>query len=695
MKPHYQTVIHAVILCLLSLVFTGCDNGSSNHSSDDVLPVVSLEYGVLIPTASDVRRFDVNGNIAYVVTADGVLQVMDVSDSHYPKLIDSFTVDPEADIAFGDGMLYVLEKNILRVFDAGDPHAIKHQQDIELQKKPDSPYPVSYLSSLACHNGRIFSVLMTITYRGMPYTYFYAMDAAYPEEVQSYLMDMPTNADQIAGADGDWIYAPYYANISRMDTGDLANIQFETMRLNAIEPLELAVAGQTACFINQTGANDYPLALAVADVSGATDDSIDPLGILPFTGKTDRGVTVYPKSLAIQNDMVYVALLSGELMVFDIRIPQRPKQLTTIDYGIVDPIGVPEIRFRDMEITQDTAFIGCSQGLVILDLAGSSNVAPLFTLNVKAGDHCSVTIDPQQDFYEEGQAVNLTLVPETGWKFKNWLGDASPYENPVMITMNSDRTVIAISETIVPSSFQVPVVLRITESGAGTVMANPPGGTYHADPHGYLSRNLVVALTAKPEPGWRFDHWEGDVSGTINPETIVIDGYKNVTAVYNPVPSSQHTLQVEHTGMGGVRIEPAGGVYNKGAQVTVTAIPDNGWTFSGWSGDLPGDDASRTLIMDLNYLMTAEFTEILGERFTLTARTDRGTVVNFWPPTELSHDGETVSAEYKPGTEVTITAVTRPGYTFIEWGGDLTGPENPQALVMDSDKTISLISEAE
>ncbi|MDO9263162.1 MAG: hypothetical protein Q7U02_04290, partial [Desulfosalsimonadaceae bacterium] len=98
---------------------------------------------------------------------------------------------------------------------------------------------------------------------------------------------------------------------------------------------------------------------------------------------------------------------------------------------------------------------------------------PQYKLTVKAGRHCSVTIDPWQNFYDEGQTVTLTLVPETGWKFKNWLGDASPYENPVTVTMNTDRTVIAIPETIVPSYFQVPVVLRITESGSGTVMANP------------------------------------------------------------------------------------------------------------------------------------------------------------------------------------------------------------------------------
>ncbi|MDO9263408.1 MAG: hypothetical protein Q7U02_05545, partial [Desulfosalsimonadaceae bacterium] len=198
-----------------------------------------------------------------------------------------------------------------------------------------------------------------------------------------------------------------------------------------------------------------------------------------------------------------------------------------------------------------------------------------------------------------------------------------------------------------------------------------------------------------PAPGWTFDHWEQDVTGAMNPETIVIDGYKNVTAVFAPLPSNRHTLQVANTGMGGVRLDPPGGVYYAGTPVTLTAIPEADWTFTGWGGGLSGDDASQTLTMTTDYQVTAEFTEEPGERFILTALTDRGAVVNFWPPAALTYEGSMVSAEYKPGTTVTVTAVTRPGYVFIEWGGDLSGSDNPQTLTMDGDKMISLVSEAQ
>jgi Divergent InlB B-repeat domain len=317
---------------------------------------------------------------------------------------------------------------------------------------------------------------------------------------------------------------------------------------------------------------------------------------------------------------------------------------------------------------------------------------PQYRLAVKAGQHSSVVVDPAREFYDEGETVSLSLVPDPGWKFRTWLGDVAPYQNPATVVMNADRTVVALAETVVPEIFQVPVVLRITPTGSGTVSADPAGGAYHADPHGYLGKNVVVSVTARPDPGWTFDHWEGDLAGSDNPETIVIDAYKFVTAVFVPVAASRRTLTVDTDGMGVVRLDPPGGVYYAGTQVRVTALPDSEWMFAQWGGDLAGSEPSVPLVMDSNRSIAAQFIEVPGVRFTLTAETDRGTVVGFWPPATLSHAGSTVSARYSPGTIVTVTASTRPGYTFVSWGGDLSGSLNPQFITMDGDKRISLVS---
>ncbi|NIV37957.1 MAG: cell wall-binding protein, partial [Anaerolineae bacterium] len=89
---------------------------------------------------------------------------------------------------------------------------------------------------------------------------------------------------------------------------------------------------------------------------------------------------------------------------------------------------------------------------------------------------------------------------------------------------------------------------------------------------------------ATPDSSWGFAGWSGDLSGYTNPATLVMDGHKTVTAIFE----WQHDLTVEVLGTGSIVLDPPGGVYSHDTIVQITAIPDPGWTFSHWSGDLVG-----------------------------------------------------------------------------------------------------------
>ena len=333
----------------------------------------------------------------------------------------------------------------------------------------------------------------------------------------------------------------------------------------------------------------------------------------------------------------------------------------------------------------------CSIDFARRHLRTTLRETPQFKLTIKTGGDVTVVAEPDLDFYDDGEVVTLTAVAGDGWTFTNWLGDAYPYDNPAMIVMNADKAVVAVSRTEA-GHFQVPVVLRIHEVGAGTVDLNPPGGTYHADPHGYINKNTVVTLTAIHNPGWIFDHWEGDLTSRESLETIIMDAFKDVTAVFVPVPENQRTINVEKEGSGAVRLEPQGGIYYGGAKVKVAAMADEGWEFTKWGGDLSGSDPAQTLLMNSDHTVFAQFAEIPGVKYRLTAITDRGTVVSFWPPAQLTYEGSTIEGMYKPGTAVTVTASTRPGYRFVAWGGDLSGAENPVTIIMDNNKIMTLSS---
>ena len=65
--------------------------------------------------------------------------------------------------------------------------------------------------------------------------------------------------------------------------------------------------------------------------------------------------------------------------------------------------------------------------------------------------------------------------------------------------------------------------LTVSVVGGGSVSLNNSGPYYFGD---------VVALTAVPSAGWSFSGWSGDLTGSISPALITIDGGKAVTATF-------------------------------------------------------------------------------------------------------------------------------------------------------------------
>jgi uncharacterized repeat protein (TIGR02543 family) len=74
----------------------------------------------------------------------------------------------------------------------------------------------------------------------------------------------------------------------------------------------------------------------------------------------------------------------------------------------------------------------------------------------------------------------------------------------------------------------------------------------------------------------------------------------------------QHTLTVNVVGSGSVALDPPGGTYDAGTVVQLTATPDPGWIFTGWSGALSGTANPASLTMDANKSVTATFQQESG-----------------------------------------------------------------------------------
>lgn len=106
-------------------------------------------------------------------------------------------------------------------------------------------------------------------------------------------------------------------------------------------------------------------------------------------------------------------------------------------YAVVQATGLasedgegPRIRVRDykMHANRPDDVVVLAQGV---------------TLTVGVVGQGSVTVTPDLPAYMPSQAVTLTAVPASGWSFAGWSGDASGTQNPLVVTMTSNKSITA------------------------------------------------------------------------------------------------------------------------------------------------------------------------------------------------------------------------------------------------------------
>ncbi len=139
-------------------------------------------------------------------------------------------------------------------------------------------------------------------------------------------------------------------------------------------------------------------------------------------------------------------------------------------------------------------------------------------------------------------------------------------------------------------------------NGNGTI--TPATGQYEE------GSNVTVRATAAT--GSRFTGFSGDLTGTTNPQTIIMNGDKNVVAHFEPIT---YLLTVTIVGNGSVTMTPPGTVFNQsfttnvqhGSEISLHATPAEDNYFTGWSQDGEGLGNPLTLVITEPTAITATF----------------------------------------------------------------------------------------
>ena len=122
-----------------------------------------------------------------------------------------------------------------------------------------------------------------------------------------------------------------------------------------------------------------------------------------------------------------------------------------------------------------------------------------------------------------------------------------------------------------------------------------------------------------------------------------------------------------------------GGTFAQGSSVTVTAVPNLGYSFTNWTEGVTvvSTNASYPLNMAGNKTLVANFATGTST-FTLNTTAVNGTVVKL-PNT----------ATYNSGATVQLTATPATGFVFTSWSGDATGKASPLTVTMNANKNIT------
>jgi len=336
-------------------------------------------------------------------------------------------------------------------------------------------------------------------------------------------------------------------------------------------------------------------------------------------------------------------------------INKTPDQTSYIHNSSVTLTAVPQTGYHflnfsgDLSSTANPSTVTMSSNKTI-----AANFVPnTYTLTVP-GANCTVIKTPNQALYSHGTSVTLTVVPNPGYNFVGFSGDASGSTNPITIIMDTNKS-------ITPNC-QIGTYTLATSGSNGIITKVPDQASY--------TYNSMVTLTAQPNDGYHFVNFSGDLTGSTSPGTITINSNKNVGANF---AINTYTLNLVSPNCT-VTKTPDKSTYNHGEAVTLTATAAGGYNFVGWSGNFTGSVNPAVITMNGNKSITANC-QINTYSLTVNAT---GGAVNKSPD----------QAGFAPGSTVTLTAVPQEGYHFVSFSGDLNSTTNPATVTIDTNKTI-------
>ena len=261
-----------------------------------------------------------------------------------------------------------------------------------------------------------------------------------------------------------------------------------------------------------------------------------------------------------------------------------------------------------------------------------------YAITVAANPTAGGTVSGGGNYYH-GANATLTATPNTGYTFVNWT------KGGTQVSTSASYTFPVTEAGDYVANFSL-------NSYAITVAANPTaGGTVTGG--GTYNYGANATLTATPNTGYTFVNWTkgGTQVSTEASYTFPVTEAGDYVANFS-LNSYEITVAANPTAGGTVS---GGGTYDHGAEATLTATPNTGYTFVNWTkgGTQVSTSASYTFPVTEAGDYVANFSLNSYEITVVANPTAGGTVLG--------------GGTYNHGAEATLTATPNTGYTFVNW----------------------------
>lgn len=214
----------------------------------------------------------------------------------------------------------------------------------------------------------------------------------------------------------------------------------------------------------------------------------------------------------------------------------------------------------------------------------------------------------------QGASQTFAIMPTQGFSLQDVLVDGvsvGKKTSYTFATVTSNHSI----EAVFSGQQSYKMAVTVNGTGGGGVKSTDKGINCPGDCSESYKDSTLVTLTAIPDADSLFTGWQGACTGTATQCKVSMNSAKSVTAGFKPSAPPIVSLKVSVKGKGKVTSKPAGisspgrnsATFMLNTSVTLTATPQTGSIFKGWSGACRGTAKTCKVVMGGNKSVTALF----------------------------------------------------------------------------------------